>query len=127
MKIKEDLLYTEEHEWVRVNGDIAVVGITDYAQEQLGDIVYVELSETGKSVKKKDVVATIEAVKTAADVYSPVSGEIVEVNSELEEKPEIINQDPYGKGWMVKIKLGNPDELEGLLKPEDYKKLIEEK
>jgi len=127
MTIKEDLLYTNEHEWVKVEGDIAIVGISDYAQQQLGDIVYVELPEKGKVVKKMETVATIEAVKTAADVYSPVSGEVIEVNSELENKPELINEDPYGKGWIVKLKMTNPDELKELLSAEDYRKLLEEK
>lgn len=127
MTIKEDLLYTNEHEWVKVEGDIAIVGISDYAQQQLGDIVYVELPEKGKVVKKMETVATIEAVKTAADVYSPVSGEVIEVNSELENKPELINEDPYGKGWIVKLKMTDPDELKELLSAEDYRELLEEK
>ncbi len=126
MTIKEDVLYTKEHEWVKVDGDIATVGISDYAQEQLGDIVYVELPEKGKVVKQMETVATIEAVKTAADVYSPVSGEVIEVNSDLENKPELINEDPYGKGWIVKLKMTNPDDVKGLLSAEDYKKLLEE-
>ncbi len=126
MTIKEDVLYTKEHEWVKVDGDIATVGISDYAQEQLGDIVYVELPEKGKVVKQMETVATIEAVKTAADVYSPVSGEVIEVNSDLENKPELINEAPYGKGWIVKLKMTNPDDVKGLLSAEDYKKLLEE-
>ncbi len=126
MVIKEDLLYTKEHEWVKIEGDIAIVGITDYAQEQLGDIVYVELPEVGKNVKQMEAVATIEAVKTAADVYSPLSGEVVEVNKELENKPELINQDPYGKGWIFKLKVLNPDEVNNLMKGEEYKKFVEE-
>ncbi|MEO0139559.1 MAG: glycine cleavage system protein GcvH [candidate division WOR-3 bacterium] len=126
MVIKEDLLYTKEHEWVKVEGDIAIVGITDYAQEQLGDIVYVELPEVGKNVKQMEAVATIEAVKTAADVYSPLSGEVVEVNGELESKPELINQDPYGKGWIFKLRISNPDEINNLMKGEEYKKFVEE-
>lgn len=124
--IPEDLKYTEEHEWVRVLDDHRVeVGITDFAQSELSDIVYVELPEVGKKVRKGEVIATVEAVKTVAEVYSPVSGKVVEVNSALEDAPETINQDPYGKGWMVRIELSDPGELEGLLTPEQYKQLIE--
>ncbi len=125
-RVPEELKYSKEHEWVRVEGDIAVVGITDYAQSELGDIVYVELPEVGTRVQKGDTVATVEAVKTAADVYSPVSGEVVEVNSALEEQAELVNKDPYGEGWIVKIKMSNPDELNELLSAEEYKKLIGE-
>jgi len=125
MKIKEDLLYTKEHEWAKIEGDIATVGITDYAQEQLGDIVYVELPEVGRRFKRMEAAATIEAVKTAADVYSPFSGEVVEVNVELKEKPELINQDPYGKGWLFKIKIGNLEEKDDLMSAEEYKKFLE--
>jgi len=125
-KVPEELKYSKDHEWVRVEGDIAVIGITDYAQSELGDIVYVELPEVGTKVQKGDTVATVEAVKTAADVYSPVSGEVVEVNSALEEHAELINKDPYGEGWIVKIKMSNPDELNELLSAEEYKKLIGE-
>ncbi len=125
MKINEDLLYTKEHEWAKIEGDIAVVGITDYAQEQLGDIVYVELPEIGKKVKKMEAVATLEAVKTAADVYSPFSGEIVEVNSALKERPELINQDPYGSGWLFKIRLDNPEDKNDLMNADEYSKFLE--
>jgi len=125
MKIKEDLIYTKEHEWAKIEGDIATVGITDYAQEQLGDIVYVELPEVGRRFKRMEAAATIEAVKTAADVYSPFSGEVVEVNVELKEKPELINQDPYGKGWLFKIKIGNLEEKDDLMSAEEYKKFLE--
>ncbi len=125
MKINEDLLYTKEHEWAKIEGDIAIVGITDYAQEQLGDIVYVELPEIGKKVKKMEAVATLEAVKTAADVYSPFSGEIVEVNSALKERPELINQDPYGSGWLFKIRLDNPEEKNDLMNADEYSKFLE--
>ena len=125
MKVKEDVLYTKEHEWAKVEGDIALVGITDYAQEQLGDIVYVELPEIGRKVKRMEAVATLEAVKTAADVYSPLSGEIIEVNVNLKEKPELINQDPYGNGWIFKIKLENPEEKDELMSAKDYSKFLE--
>ncbi len=125
-KVPEELKYTKEHEWVKVDGDVAIVGITDYAQSELGDIVYVELPEVGRKVEKGEAVATIEAVKTAADVYAPVSGEVIEVNSALEEHAELVNKDPYGEGWIVKIKMSNPDELNELLSAEEYRKLIGE-
>ncbi len=125
MKVPDELLYTKEHEWVKVEGDVATVGITDYAQDQLGDIIYVELPEVGRKVKQMEAVATVEAVKTAADVYSPVSGEVIETNAKLSEKPELLNQDPYGEGWMFKLKMENPEELKNLLSPEEYRKLIE--
>lgn len=126
MKIPEDLKYTEEHEWVKVEGEIGIVGITDFAQSELSDIVYVELPEVGKNIKKGEVIATVEAVKTVADVYSPISGEIVEVNEKLKDEPSIINNDPYGEGWIAKIKMENPEEVNGLLDHTAYKKLIEE-
>ncbi len=126
MNIPENLKYTKEHEWVKVEGEFAIVGITDYAQGELSDIVYVELPEVGTNLNKGDVITTLEAVKTVADVYSPVSGEIVEVNEKLADEPGLINQDPYGEGWIVKIKISNPDELNDLLGAEDYKKVIEE-
>lgn len=125
MKVPDDLLYTKEHEWVKVEGDVATVGITDYAQDQLGDIIYVELPEVGRKVKQMEAVATVEAVKTAADVYSPVSGEVIEINAKLSEKPELLNEDPYGEGWMFKLRMENPEELKTLLSPEEYRKLIE--
>ncbi|NPA79838.1 MAG: glycine cleavage system protein GcvH [Thermotogae bacterium] len=125
MRVPEDLLYTKEHEWVKYEDGVATVGITDYAQDQLGDIIYVELPEVGRKVKQMEAVATIEAVKTAADVYAPLSGEIVEINEKLSEKPELLNQDPYGEGWMFKLKVENPEELKSLLSPEEYRKLIE--
>ena len=126
MKVPEELKYTEEHEWVKVEGDIAIVGITDFAQNELSDIVYVELPEVGKNIKKGDVIATVEAVKTVADVYSPVSGEIIEVNEKLKDEPSIINNDPYGEGWIAKVKMENPEEISALLDHEAYTKLIEE-
>jgi len=126
MKVPKELKYTEEHEWVKVEGDIAIVGITDFAQNELSDIVYVELPEVGKNIKKGDVIATVEAVKTVADVYSPVSGEIIEVNEKLKDEPSIINNDPYGEGWIAKVKMENPEEISALLDHEAYTKLIEE-
>ena len=107
MNIPQDLLYTKDHEWVRLNGDLATVGITDFAQGELGDVVFVQLPDKGRRVTQGEAFGTVEAVKAVADIYSPVSGEIIEVNSSLTEKPETMNQDPYGTGWVVKIKTSN--------------------
>jgi glycine cleavage system H protein len=125
METPEDLLYTEEHEWVYVDGDVAIVGITDYAQGELGDVIFVELPEIGAQVQQLEPFGSIEAVKTVSDVFAPVSGEIVEVNSELEANPQLINQDPYGEGWIVKIKMSDPKEVESLLSAEEYQNMIE--
>ena len=126
IKIPKDLLYTEDHEWARKeNGDITE-GITDFAQSELQDIVFVELPEIGQEVAQGDSIATIEAVKTVTDLYAAVSGKIVKVNKELEKKPELINKDPYDTGWIVKIKVSDPAELETLLAPSEYKKVIQE-
>lgn len=118
--------YTKTHEWVSVEGDVAVVGITDHAQEKLGDVVYVNLPAVGKNVKKGEVLATIESVKSAADVYAPVSGEVVEVNDRLRSEPELVNKSPEGDGWLVKIKVSDPGELNDLLDEPAYRKLCEE-
>jgi len=126
MKVPEDLKYTKEHEWAKVEGEIAVVGITDFAQDQLSDIVYVELPEVGTQVKQGETFGTVEAVKAVSDLYSPVTGEVIEVNTKLADQPELVNQDPYGEGWMIKVKLQDPSEVDQLLSAEDYKKLIEE-
>ena len=120
-----DHKYTESHEWVRVHDDTAIIGITDHAQEQLGDIVFVELPETGKEVKAGDVFAVIESVKAASDIYAPISGEVVEINSALESAPEKINEDPHGEGWITKIKISDKSELESLLNANEYKKHID--
>ena len=124
--VRDDLYYTKEHEWAKVEGDTAIVGITDYAQSELGDILYVELPDVGKTVSAGDVLATVEAVKAVSDVYAPLSGEVIEVNEALSTTPEVINKDPYGEGWMVKIKISNPDEVNQLLSPADYRNLIGE-
>jgi glycine cleavage system H protein len=124
MNVPENLLYTKEHEWVKVDGSTATIGITDYAQGELGDIVFVELPESGTEVKQLEAFGTIEAVKTVADLYSPVSGEIEEVNSTVEETPEVLNQDPYGEGWIIKVRLSDEAELEELLSPGEYSDLI---
>jgi len=124
MNIPADLHYTKEHEWARMEGNSAVIGITDYAQHELGDIVFIELPKLGAAVEKTKSCASIEAVKAVSDLFAPVSGEIVEVNRELETTPQWINQEPYGKGWILKIKLSDPKEADFLLSAEDYQKLI---
>lgn len=127
MLVPDDLKYTREHEWVKVvNGDVAVIGITDFAQAELSDIVYVELPQVGKTVSKGEEIASLEAVKTVASVYSPVSGEIVEVNEKLKDDPALINKDPYGEGWICKVKMTNKAELDECLSAQEYKKLIAE-
>ncbi len=125
MNVPKELKYRDTHEWIRVEGDLAVVGITDYAQGELGDVVYVELPEVGRKVQAGEAVAVIESVKTASDIYAPVSGEIVEVNEALGEHPEKVNEDPYGEGWLFKIRMERPEELEALLDAEGYAKLLE--
>jgi glycine cleavage system H protein len=125
MNIPENLKYTKDHEWVRVEGEEAYVGITDYAQGELGDIVFLEIETEGEELAKEEVFGTIEAVKTVSDMFMPVGGEVVEVNDKLEESPEIVNKDPYGEGWLIKIKMTNPSELEELLDAAAYKALLE--
>lgn len=124
MNIPEDLKYTKEHEWVKIDGDTATVGVTDFAQGELGDVVYVEIETEGETIGENDVFGTVEAVKTVSDLFMPVSGEILEFNSELEGTPELVNQDPYGKGWMIKVKV--EDMGASLLSAEEYKTLIAE-
>ena len=124
--VPNDLKYSEEHEWVQVESGLATVGITDYAQKELGDIVFVELPSLGEEVSQMEPFGTVEAVKAVSELYSPVSGEVVEVNAKLEETPQIINSDPYGEGWMVKIKVANEEELENLLSPKEYREFIGE-
>lgn len=124
--VLDGLYYTKEHEWAKVDGEIATVGITDYAQSELGDVVYIELPSDGKSVSVGDAFSTIEAVKAVSDVYSPVSGEIIEVHKELATAPDLINRDPYGDGWIIKVKMSNPDDLKNLLSADEYRKLIGE-
>lgn len=126
MNIPDELLYTKEHEWVRIEGDTAVLGITDYAQGELGDIVYVELPDKGTDVKQMEPFGTIEAVKAVSELFSPVSGTVSDVNGKIEEDAGIINRDPYGDGWMMKVTMSNPAEKEQLLSAADYKKVIEE-
>lgn len=124
MNIPAELKYTKDHEWVKVEGDIATVGITDFAQSELGDIVYVEVETVDEEIEKEEVFGTVEAVKTVSDLFMPISGEVVEFNETLEEEPELVNNDAYGDGWMIKIKIADTAELEELLSAEAYKELI---
>ena len=124
MTFPENLKYTKDHEWVSVEGDIAKVGITSFAQRELGDIVYVEVDTEGEELDKDEVFGTVEAVKTVSDLFMPVSGEVLEFNEALEDEPELINKDPYGKGWIIKVKMKNLEELAELLDAEAYKKNI---
>lgn len=124
MLVPEDLRYTDQHEWVRLEGDIVTVGITDYAQDQLGDIVFVELPAIGTAVESMGVFGTVEAVKTVSDLYSPMTGDVTEINRELEAHPEYVNTDPYGAGWMIKFRVRRPEERDSLLTPQGYRELI---
>ena len=127
MKIDKDCRYAESHEWVRVDGDEATVGITDYAQQQLSDVVYVELPEIGDILEKGDVFATVESVKAAADCYMPIGGEITEINEELEDAPQLVNEDPFGAAWFVRLTASDLTELDDLMDAEAYEKFITEK
>ena len=124
MNVPAELKYTKEHEWIRVEGEEAVVGITDYAQSQLGDIVFVECETVGDALEAGETFGTVEAVKTVSDLYLPVAGEVLEFNEELEGEPELVNKDPYGKGWIAKIKISDETELDGLLNADAYKAII---
>lgn len=125
MNIPENLKYTKDHEWVKADGDIVLIGITDYAQSELGDIVFVEIETEGETLEKEETFGTVEAVKTVSDLFMPVSGEIIEKNTALDDEPEIVNKDPYVGGWMVKVKMSNPSELNELLDAAAYKAIIE--
>lgn len=124
MKIPENLLYTQDHEWVKLENDEAYIGITDFAQHELGDIVYVEIETLGESLKQHEVFGTVEAVKTVSDLFLPIAGKILEINPKLEANPELVNTDPYGDGWMIKIKIDNIFDTEGLLRSDAYALLI---
>ncbi|MFN1833842.1 glycine cleavage system protein GcvH [Balneola sp. MJW-20] len=125
MNVPSELKYTREHEWIRDNGDgTATIGITDFAQSELGDIVFVELEEAGYEFTKDDTFGTVEAVKTVSDLYAPVDGEVLEINEDLEDEPEMVNDDPYEGGWMIKIKMTNPDQFKDLMSAEDYQDII---
>ena len=124
MNFPEELKYTKDHEWIRIEGDTVTVGITDFAQKELGDIVYVEVDTLDETLDKEEVFGTVEAVKTVSDLFLPVSGEIIEFNEALEDAPEVVNSDPYGEGWMIKVKVSDASELEELLDVNAYKELV---
>lgn len=126
MNFPTNVKYTDEHEWIRPEGEIAFVGITDYAQDQLGDIVFVDVTTEGETLEKGEVFGSIEVVKTVSDLFLPVGGEVLEINPALEEQPELVNKDPYGEGWIIKIKMSAPAELESLMDAEAYKQIINE-
>ncbi|MEO0584960.1 MAG: glycine cleavage system protein GcvH [Bacteroidota bacterium] len=124
MNFPEELRYTKDHEWIRLEGDVAVIGITDFAQSELGDIVYVEIETEGETLGQDDVFGTVEAVKTVSDLFMPVSGEVIAVNESLNDGPEVVNGDPYGDGWMIKVKIADMSEYESLMKSDTYKEEI---
>ena len=124
MKLPENLKYTKDHEWVRVEGDVAYVGITDFAQSELGDIVYVDIDTIDKQVAQNDVFGTVEAVKTVSDLFSPLTGTVLEFNDKLESSPELVNSDAYGDGWIIKMSIGNAAEVDELLSADDYREVI---
>lgn len=124
MNIPQNLRYTKDHEWIRVEGNEAYIGITDYAQGELGDIVFIEIETLDESLEKEEVFGTVEAVKTVSDLFMPVSGKVIEVNPKLEDSPELVNKDPYGDGWMIKIQVLKSEEVSELLSPEEYKNMI---
>jgi glycine cleavage system H protein len=124
MNIPSELKYTKDHEWIRVEGDVAIIGITDFAQGELGDIVYVEIETVGETVEKEAVFGTVEAVKTVSDLFMPLTGEILELNSKLEGEPELVNKDPYGEGWMVKVKIADASQIDELLNADAYNAVI---
>jgi len=126
MEFPEDLKYSKEHEWVLVEGNVATVGITDYAQDQLGDIVFVELPAIGDKVSKEDAFGVVESVKAVSDIYAPVSGKVVEINDDLPENPEMVNEDPYGDGWIIKIEMSDPEELQDLMSANEYEEYVAE-
>lgn len=125
MNIPSDLLYSNDHEWVKLDEDIATIGITDFAQQELGDIVYIEIETVGDNLQKEQVFGTVEAVKTVSDLFMPISGEVLEFNTALEDTPETVNNEPYDSGWIIKIKIDNPSQLKHLLSAKQYKQLIQ--
>jgi glycine cleavage system H protein len=127
MDFPEELYYSREHTWVRVTGSKAVIGITDHAQQEMGDIVYVDLTEEGVQVEKAEVFGTLESAKTVAELYAPISGEVLNSNKDLEEEPSLVNDDPYGNGWLMTMELDDPEELEGLLNSVEYENFVEKK
>lgn len=125
MNIPDNIKYTKDHEWLKIKGNEALIGITDFAQNELGDIVFIEVETEGETLDKEEAFGTIEAVKTVSDMFMPISGEVIEFNPKLEDKPELINQDPYGEGWIIKINITNTDEIDDLLSAKEYKEIIE--
>lgn len=125
MNIPSNLLYSNDHEWVKLDGEIATIGITDFAQRELGDIVYVEIESVGETLDREEVFGTVEAVKTVSDLFMPISGEVLEFNTDLEDNPEVVNEQPYESGWMIKIKMDNPSQIKNLLDADQYKQLTQ--
>ena len=125
MSFPNDVKYTKDHEWLRIDGDEAFVGITHFAQSELGDIVFIDVDTEGESLEKEEVFGSVEAVKTVSDLFVPINGEVLEFNTNLEDNPELINSDPYGEGWIIRVSVSNTDELEELLSSDDYKKLVD--
>ena len=126
MNIPQELKYTKDHEWIKVDGHVVTIGITDFAQKELGDIVYVEIESDGEELEQGDVFGTVEAVKTVSDLFMPISGKVIEINENLESEPEIVNSDPYEKGWMIKVEIADTSALDAMLSADDYKSLISE-
>ena len=124
MNVPADLKYTKDHEWIKVDGDTATIGITDFAQGELGDIVYVEVETEGEELAQEEVFGTVEAVKTVSDLFMPISGEVLEFNADLESAPEAVNNDPYGEGWMIKVKMSDPSQIDSLMSADDYKGML---
>ena len=120
MNFPENLKYTKDHEWIRIDGEFAYIGITDFAQSELGDIVYIEIETVGDTLDHEQIFGTVEAVKTVSDLFMPISGEVIEFNKSLEQKPELVNQDPYGEGWMIKVKMSDPSQVSALMSAADY-------
>tara|TARA_B100001765_G_scaffold42754_1_gene24543 strand:- start:329 stop:709 length:381 start_codon:yes stop_codon:yes gene_type:complete len=125
MNLPEELKYTEEHEWIKVDGNIATIGITDFAQGELGDIVYIEIDSIGNELNVSEIFGTVEAVKTVSDLFMPIKGTVIEINSNIESTPEIVNEDPYDKGWIIKIEIAENQDIENLLSADDYRKMID--
>lgn len=124
MNIPVELKYTKDHEWIRIEGNIATIGITDFAQSELGDIVFVEVETEGETIEKEEVFGSVEAVKTVSDLFMPISGEILEFNQALEDAPEVVNEDPYNEGWMIKVKIADPSNMDDLLSADQYQELV---
>ncbi|GAB2767118.1 glycine cleavage system protein GcvH [Rhabdobacter roseus] len=124
MEFPEELKYTKDHEWVRLEGDVALVGITDHAQHELGDIVYVDVNTIGQTLAQNEVFGSVEAVKTVSDLYLPIAGEVLEINPELDSNPELVNTDPYGQGWMIRVQVSEPSEADALMSADEYKQFI---